>query len=107
MHSATGQYSTHAGEPAHPVHISLITATMCGLRFRRVVVPSEIGSYFATSPFTNGATSGVMSATRPPETLLLVSFSSDRAGKSIADEGWLVRYHGRSACASSQMRWNT
>src|SRR5580692_8621926 len=66
MHSATGQYSTQAGEPEHPVHISLITATMCGLRFRRVFVPSEIGSYLMTSPFTNGATSGVMSATKPP-----------------------------------------
>ena len=83
MHSATGQYSTHAGEPEHPVHMSLMTATMCGLRFRRVLVPSEIGSYFATSPFKNGATSGVMSGTQPPANWLLPSFSSDRAGKSI------------------------
>src|SRR3984957_5566049 len=70
MHSATGQYSTQAGEPEHPVHISLMTATMCGLRFRRVFVPSEIGSYLITSPFTNGATSGVMSATQPPGILI-------------------------------------
>ena len=46
MQSATGQYSTQAGDPEHPVHISLITATICGLRFRLVVVPSEIGSNF-------------------------------------------------------------
>src|ERR1700721_4604695 len=72
MHSATGQYSTHAGEPEQPVHISLMTATMCGLRFRRVFGPSEIGSYLMTSPFTNGATSGVMSATKPPEVIIVV-----------------------------------
>ena len=65
------------------VHMSLMTATMCGLRFRRVFVPSEIGSYFAISPFKNGATSGVMSGTQPPANWLLPSFSSERAGKSI------------------------
>jgi hypothetical protein len=52
MQSATGQYSTQAGDPEHPVHISLITATICGLRFLLVVVPSEIGSHFCISPST-------------------------------------------------------
>src|SRR5712692_5221633 len=50
MHSSTGQYSTHTGEPAQPVQHSLITAMMCGLRFRRVFVPSELGAYFTTLP---------------------------------------------------------
>src|ERR1041385_8333220 len=45
MQSSTGQYSTHAGDPEQPVQLSLITAKMCGLRFRLVVVPSDVGSY--------------------------------------------------------------
>ncbi len=52
MQSSTGQYSTHAGEPEHPVQFSLIIARMCGFRLRLVVVPSEVGSYLTTSPAT-------------------------------------------------------
>src|SRR2546422_10498098 len=48
MQSSTGQYSTHAGEPAHPVQHSLITARMCGLRLRLVVVPVDFGSRLTT-----------------------------------------------------------
>ncbi len=44
MQSATGQYSTQAGEPEHPVQHSLITARMWGFLFRCVVVPVEIGA---------------------------------------------------------------
>src|ERR1700692_2163437 len=50
MQSATGQYSTQAGEPAQPVQHSLITARMWGLRLRWVVVPVEMGAYLTTVP---------------------------------------------------------
>src|SRR6202049_3361416 len=50
MQSATGQYSTQAGEPAHPVQHSLMTARMWGLRFLWVVVPVEMGAYLTTVP---------------------------------------------------------
>src|SRR5579872_28408 len=50
MQSATGQYSTQAGEPEQPVQHSLITARICGLRLRCVVVPSEIGACLTTVP---------------------------------------------------------
>jgi hypothetical protein len=50
IQSATGQYSTQAGEPEHPVHDSLITARICGLRFRRLLWPVDFGSYFSTVP---------------------------------------------------------
>jgi hypothetical protein len=50
MQSATGQYSTQAGEPAHPVQHSLMTARICGLRFLCVVVPVEMGAYLTTVP---------------------------------------------------------
>jgi hypothetical protein len=50
MQSATGQYSTQAGEPEHPVQHSLITARMWGLRFLCVVVPLEMGEYLTTVP---------------------------------------------------------
>src|ERR1700730_672625 len=64
MHSATGQYSTHAGDPAQPVQHSLITARMCGLRLRCVVVPVEIGSYLTTGPARNSSILGAPYDTR-------------------------------------------
>jgi hypothetical protein len=50
MQFATGQYSTQAGEPEHPVQHSLITAKICGLRLRCVVVPVEMGACLTTVP---------------------------------------------------------
>src|SRR6267378_1563591 len=64
MQSATGQYSTHAGDPAHPVQHSLITARMCGLRLRCVVVPVDIGAYLTTVPALNSSMLGAPYDTR-------------------------------------------
>jgi hypothetical protein len=46
MQSSTGQYSTHAGDPAQPVQHSVITASSFGFFFRAVVIPLERGSCF-------------------------------------------------------------
>src|SRR3979490_1021445 len=64
MQSATGQYSTHAGDPAQPVQHSLITARMCGLRLRWVVVPVEFGSYLTIVPSLNSSILGAPYATK-------------------------------------------
>src|SRR5260370_12246593 len=49
MQSSTGQYSTHAGEPAHPVQHSVITASSFGFFLRGVVRPLDLGSAFTPS----------------------------------------------------------
>src|SRR5437879_614047 len=49
MQSSTGQYSTHAGEPAQPVQHSVITASSFGFFLRAVVIPLERGSCFNAS----------------------------------------------------------
>jgi hypothetical protein len=49
MQSATGQYSTQAGDPAQPVQHSVMTASSLGLFFRGVVIPWERGSCFNSS----------------------------------------------------------
>src|SRR5215467_11083865 len=49
MQSSTGQYSTHAGEPAHPVQHSVITASSLGFFLRGLVIPFERGSCFSAS----------------------------------------------------------
>src|SRR5437762_1375390 len=49
MQSSTGQYSTHAGDPAHPVQHSVITASSFGFFLRGVVMPLERGSCFSPS----------------------------------------------------------
>src|SRR5216684_2963845 len=49
MQSSTGQYSTHAGEPAQPVQHSVMTASSFGFFLRAVVMPLERGSYFCSS----------------------------------------------------------
>jgi len=49
MQSSTGQYSTHAGEPAHPVQHSVITANSFGFFLRGVVRPLDLGSNFSSS----------------------------------------------------------
>src|SRR5271155_1343039 len=49
MQSSTGQYSTHAGEPAHPVQHSVITANSFGFFLRGVVRPFDFGSAFISS----------------------------------------------------------
>ena len=48
MQSATGQYGTHAGEPAQPVQHSVMTASSFGFFFRGVVIPSDFGSLLYT-----------------------------------------------------------
>src|SRR5262249_47915225 len=49
MQSSTGQYSTHAGEPAHPVQHSVITASSLGFFLRGVLRPFDRGSYFSST----------------------------------------------------------
>src|SRR5258706_10780305 len=49
MQSSTGQYSTHAGEPAHPVQHSVMTANSFGFFLRGVVKPLDFGSAFISS----------------------------------------------------------
>src|SRR5246127_5835692 len=49
MQSSTGQYSTHAGEPAHPVQHSVITASSLGFFLRGVASPLDLGSNFNSS----------------------------------------------------------
>jgi hypothetical protein len=55
MQSSTGQYSTHAGEPAQPVQHSVITASSFGFFLRGVSSPLERGSNFISSGTTPGA----------------------------------------------------
>src|SRR5690349_12158609 len=55
MQSSTGQYSTHAGDPAHPVQHSVITASSFGFFLRAVVIPLERGSCFCSSGTIPGA----------------------------------------------------
>src|SRR5271166_3529516 len=49
MQSSTGQYSTQAGEPAHPVQHSVMTASSFGFFLRGVVKPLDLGSAFISS----------------------------------------------------------
>src|SRR6202158_5051304 len=62
MQSSTGQYSTQAGDPAHPVQHSVITASSFGFFLRAVVIPFERGSCFSSSGTIPGAltTSGAL-----------------------------------------------
>src|SRR5271163_209849 len=79
MQSSTGQYSTHAGEPAHPVQHSVMTASSFGFFLRGVVRPLDFGSHFISSgtiptalgapaPRTSGVAgmAGLYSRTRLP-----------------------------------------
>src|SRR5215472_19196690 len=49
MQSSTGQYSTHAGEPAQPVQHSVITASSFGFFLRGVASPFDLGSNLSSS----------------------------------------------------------
>src|SRR6476660_3717976 len=49
MQSSTGQYSTHAGEPAQPVQHSVMTANSLGFFLRGVEMPFERGSCFSST----------------------------------------------------------
>src|SRR5215469_1094243 len=62
MQSATGQYSTHAGEPAHPVQHSVMTASSFGFFLRGVVSPVDLGSNFISSGTIPAALFPVVSA---------------------------------------------
>src|SRR5215468_1636823 len=63
MQSATGQYSTQAGEPAQPVQHSVITASSFGFFFRGVVRPVDLGSNLSSSGTIPAALVGVGLAT--------------------------------------------
>src|SRR6267154_1156265 len=77
MQSSTGQYSTHAGEPAQPVQHSVITASSLGFFWRAVVIPFERGSNFCSSGTIPGAftTSGAF-AISSDSTLSVKSLSA-------------------------------
>src|SRR3970282_1003264 len=47
MQSSMGQESTEAGEPAHPVQHSLMTARILGTFLRLFVMPVDLGSRFS------------------------------------------------------------
>jgi hypothetical protein len=49
MQSATGQYGTHAGEPAQPVQHSVMMASSLGRFLRGVAMPSDLGSSLTTA----------------------------------------------------------
>ena len=49
MQSSTGQYSTQAGDPAHPVQHSVMTANSFGFFFRGVASPFDFGSNLSSS----------------------------------------------------------
>src|SRR5215467_8933499 len=62
MQSSTGQYSTQAGEPAHPVQHSVMTASSLGFFLRGVVSPVDLGSNFISSGTIPAALFAVVSA---------------------------------------------
>src|SRR5713101_1202003 len=66
MQSSTGQYSTQAGDPAHPVQHSVMTASSFGFFLRAVTMPFERGSNFCSSGTMPGAltTSGALAISR-------------------------------------------
>src|ERR1700688_2247667 len=49
MQSSMGQYSTQAGDPAHPVQHSVMTANSFGFFFRGVNSPLDLGSNLSSS----------------------------------------------------------
>src|SRR5262252_9932927 len=59
MQSATGQYSTQAGEPAQPVQHSVMTASSLGFFLRGEVSPVDLGSNFISSGTIPGAFTSV------------------------------------------------
>src|SRR5207248_9090325 len=64
MQSSTGQYSTHAGEPAQPVQHSVMTASSLGFFLRGVSMPADLGSNFSSSGTMPGALDSVPVAIR-------------------------------------------
>src|SRR5271167_2673545 len=49
IQSSTGQYSTHAGDPAQPVQHSVMTANSFGFFLRGVSIPLDLGSNLSSS----------------------------------------------------------
>src|ERR1017187_3639198 len=49
MQSSTGQYATQAGDPAHPVQHSVMTAISLGRFLRGVAIPTDLGSLLTTA----------------------------------------------------------
>src|SRR5207245_1609302 len=78
MQASIGQYSMHAGEPAHPVQQSVVMARMRGL-FLRVALPSPTDMGQCFSSISN--------------TLLFPSFPS----ASIMNYRSFIPYHRLSA----------
>src|SRR5215472_12549943 len=75
MQSSTGQYSTHAGEPAQPVQHSVMTASSLGFFLRAKVMPLERGSCFSSSGTMPGALTSVGGAMRG----LYIDFADKKA----------------------------
>src|SRR5205807_4117419 len=74
MQSPTGQYSTHAGDPAHPVQHSVITANSLGFFLRGVARPLDFGSNLSSS----GTIPTALVA--PPEAAGMRHYSPKHAG---------------------------
>ncbi len=52
MQASIGQYSMHAGEPAHPVQQSVVMASMRGFFFRVAFPsPTDMGQCFSTMSY--------------------------------------------------------
>jgi hypothetical protein len=64
MQASTGQYSTQAGDPAHPVQLSMMTAKIFGFFFRRSGRPWDIGSRLI-NPSAGSAISSVSAIPSP------------------------------------------
>src|SRR2546422_10072059 len=79
MYAPPGNDPPQAGEPAYRLHSSWISAIMCGLRLRLVVVPVDFGSRLTTLSAANSAIVGSASATvRLPPLSVAPGFSPAR-----------------------------
>src|SRR5215472_15900236 len=76
MQSSTGQYSTHAADPAQPVQHSVMTASSFDLFLRGVVMPFERGSNFNSSGTIAGALTDCDSEDMERESILDVEHLS-------------------------------
>src|SRR6267143_4540166 len=113
MQSSTGQYSTQAGEPAHPVQHSVITASSFGFFLRAVEIPLERGSNFCSSGTIPGALTTTCSGAMGKLYLCFQCFGTHvhrvyRAGVGPCSNRWRsqiapsrVKYAISKSCVSS------
>src|ERR1700678_1209970 len=90
MQSSTGQYSTHAGEPAHPVQHSVITANSLGFFLRGVLRPLDLGSAFNSSGTMPTARVAPGAGGMAQLYLKAVSFEPEHSGLSIQHSAVLL-----------------